>query len=152
MENNGFDIEITYNRGRAFEELGQVQDATKDFETILEKEPKHLNANLSIAKMAYESGNYSKALLVTSKLIDYHQDSYQAHFWLARAKHHLGQAESAMESYGAAISLNKNFGDAYYFRGALKTTLKLSSACEDLKTAQRLKVQGADAAVKKHCS
>ena len=81
----------------------------------------------------------------------YHENSAEAHFLLARARHKLGFANSAMEAYNAAISQNRNFGEAYLYRGALKTTLKFKSACEDFKTAEKMGVEGAEEAVKRYC-
>lgn len=152
LESKGYNSEIVYNRGRAYEELGKLGKAKTDFNLVLEKDERHLNARLSLARLAYENGNYSRALVLTSKALKYHEKSAPAHFLLARARHQLGQANAALEAYNKSIYLDKEFGEAYLYRGALKTTLKIKSACDDFKVAKKMDVEGSEEAVKKYCS
>jgi tetratricopeptide (TPR) repeat protein len=65
IEQQGNDLGLIYNRGRAYEEMGDLKSATQDYNYILEKDPKHLNANLSLAKLAYEKKDYAKCLLLS---------------------------------------------------------------------------------------
>jgi len=152
LDSNGFDAEIVYNRGRAYEEMGNVKAARTDFDLVLKQDERHLNSRLSLSRLAYEEGNYSRSLILTGLALDHHESSFEAHFLLARARHQLGYTTAAMEAYNTTISLNKNFGEAYLYRGALKATLKIKSACEDFKIAERLKVDGGEEAVDKFCS
>lgn len=152
LEAKGFNSEIQYNRGRAYEEMNNLKAAKADYDLVLVKDQKHLNARLSLSRLAYESGNYSKSLIMTGEALKHHEGSSQAHFLLARARHQLGNANAAMEAYNTAISLSKNFGDAYLYRGALKTTLKIKSACDDFSNAKKMGAEGAKEAVEKYCS
>jgi len=152
LDSNGFDEEILYNRGRAYEEMGNIKAARTDYDLVLERDERHLNSRLSLSRLAYEEGNYSRSLILTGVALDHHESSFEAHFLLARARHQLGYTTAAMEAYNATISLNKNFGEAYLYRGALKATLKIKSACEDFKIAKRLSVEGGEEAVDKFCS
>ncbi|MCP4456822.1 MAG: hypothetical protein GY816_02160 [Cytophagales bacterium] len=151
LESNGYDPEIAYNRGRAYEEMGKLKESKADYDLVLSKDERHLNARLSLSRLAYEKGNYSRSLILSGEALKFHENSAQGHFLLARARHQLGYATSALEAYNAAISQNKSFGEAYLYRGALKTTLKIKSACEDFKTAEKMGVDGSKAAVKKYC-
>ena len=152
LELNGFDPEIMYNRGRAYEEMGDLKAAKADYNLVLAKDERHLNTRLSLARLAYEKGNYTRSLILTGEALKYHENSAEAYFLLARARHQLGYAGAAMEAYNTTISINKNYGEAYLYRGALKTTLKIKSACEDFEIAERMDVEGREQAVKKYCS
>ena len=80
-------------------------------------------------------------------------DFAQSHFWLAKGAHQMGYFEDALKSYGKAIKLNPDYGDAFYYRGALKISMeKVESACEDFSNANRLNVEGSSSAKKKYCS
>ncbi len=152
IEQSGNDLDLIYNRGRSYEEMGSLSAATKDYNYILDKDPKHLNALLSLSKMAYEKGDYAKSLLMSEEAKKNHETSPQAHFLIARAKHQLGYTKAALEAYNNAISLDKEFGEAYLYRGALRSAMKHKRACEDFKTASVLKVEGASEAIEKYCS
>lgn len=141
-----------YNRGRAYEELGSTAKAIADFQQITEIDPKHINAYLSLAKLSYNDHNFSKVLVYAGKAVELNENSAQAHFLSARGAHQLGYFDQALESYNNAISINKDFGEAYLYRGALKIGLeKPRSACEDFKFAKLLDVDGAAKAVKDYC-
>ncbi|MEQ9404997.1 MAG: tetratricopeptide repeat protein [Cyclobacteriaceae bacterium] len=142
-----------YNRGRSFEELGLFDKASDDFEKVIKTDPKHANAYLSLSKISYEVKNYGKALLYASSAIKYNENSAKAYFLSARAAHQLGYADQAMEQYNNAISIDREYGEAFLYRGALKIGRKRpKSACEDFKRAKALNVEGADSAISDYCS
>ncbi|GAB4245469.1 MAG: hypothetical protein Tsb0034_23990 [Ekhidna sp.] len=141
-----------YNRGRSYEEMGAVEKAKADFMKVVELDKQHINAYLSLAKLAYNDHQYNKVLVFASQALELNENSAQGHFLSARGAHQLGYFDQALESYNNAISINKDFGEAYLYRGALKIGLKKSrSACEDFKFARLLNVDGADKAVKDYC-
>lgn len=152
IEQQGNDLNLIYNRGRSYEEMGDLNLATNDYNYILDKEPTHLNANLSLAKLAYENKDYAKCLLLSEKAVKEHETSAQGHFLIGRAKHQLGYGKAALEAYNNAISLDKEMGEAYLYRGALRNAMRYKKACEDFKTAEILKVEGAKEAVEKYCN
>ena len=149
---NPDDAKTLYNRARAFEELGQIENAQKDFEAILEIDPTYTSAYLGLAKLAYNENNYVQVLHFTGKAIELNESSAQAHFLSARASHQLGYTDQAMVGYNNAITIDKNFGEAFLYRGALKIgTNKPRSACEDFNFARLLDTDGAEAALKQYC-
>ena len=76
----------------------------------------------------------------------------EAHFWVAKGKHQLGFFNNSLESYSESIRLNSDYGEAYYYRGALKVSMKKrKGACDDFRIANNLKVEGAAAALTKYC-
>ena len=146
------DLEARYNRGRAYEEFGATDKAILDYEFILEKDERHLNARLSLAQIYYKQGEYSKSVVFSSGALKFHQSSYHAHFLLARAKHHMGYTQAALKGYNAAIALKRDYGDAYLYRGALKSSMKITTACDDFRMALNLNVNGAEEALNKYCN
>lgn len=141
-----------YNRGRAYEEIGSSAKAKADFERIIEIDAKNINAYLSLAKLSYNGQNFNEVLIYAGKAIELNENSAQAHFLAGRGAHQLGYFKQAIESYNNAISINKDFGEAYLYRGAVKIGLeKGQSACEDFKFAKLLDVPGAEKAIKDYC-
>lgn len=142
-----------YNRGRSFEELGILNKAKADFEKIIKVDPKHINSFLSLSKIAYEEKRYSKALIHASTAVKQNENSAKAHFLSARAAHQLGYADQALEFYNNAISIDRSYGEAFLYRGALKVgKSRFKSACEDFKRAKALDTEGADSAISDYCS
>ncbi len=142
-----------YNRGRSFEELGITNKAIADFEKIVKVDPKHVNAFLSLSKIAYEQKKYSKALIHAGAAVKQNENSAKAHFLSARAAHQLGYADQALEFYNNAISIDRSYGEAFLYRGALKVGKnRFKSACEDFKQARALDAEGADNAIRDYCS
>lgn len=152
LENDPSNTSFLYNRGRSYEELGIINSATADFDKIVKIDPKHVNALLSLSKISYEKGDYSKAAIHASTVLK-HESSAKAHFLSARAAHQLGYADQALESYNSAISIDKEYGEAFLYRGALKIgKSRPKSACEDFRRAKSLDVEGAESAIKDYCS
>lgn len=153
LGNNPQDVSSLYNRGRSYEEVGDLDHAEIDFTKVLDLDAKNLNANLSLAKINYEKKAYNKAVIFADKAIELNENSAQAHFLSARAKHQLGYVESAMESYTLAININKEYGEAFLYRGALKIHLKQTkSACSDIRRAVSLNVPEAKTILEKYCN
>lgn len=148
---SGNDLDVLYNRARAFEEKGDLATAEKEYVKILEVDPEYLPAKLSLSKIAYEQEDYARSIMLSGDALTINPNSAKAHYLQARAKHQLGYTTSAMEGYDMAISLDENLGDAYLYRGALRQSLKRKGACEDFKVAKILKVPGAKEALDRFC-
>ncbi len=145
-------VKSLYNRGRSYEEVGQTDEAIKDFEAIIDLDPKNISAYLSLAKISYNNREYNKVLIYTGDAIDINENSAQAHFLAGRAEHQLGYFDQALESYNNAITINRDFGEAYLYRGAVKVGKeRMRSACEDFKFAKSLNVPEADGAIREYC-
>ena len=152
LSTNPDNIKSLYNRGRSYEEIGKVENAIADFEAIIKLDPSNVNANLSLAKISYNKNDYNKVLVYTGKALGINENNAQAHFLAGRAGHQLGYFDQALESYNNAITLSRDFGEAYLYRGAVKMGMeKKSSACEDFKFAQSLNVKEATRAIKEYC-
>jgi len=151
LESNPSDVSSIYNRGRAYEEVGKFKLAISDFESVIDKEPEHFKAYLSLAKIYYDKKNFNKSLINSAKAIKIADNSAVGYFFKARAEHQLGYSDQALESYNEAIYIDKEYGEAYLYRGALKVSLQYKSACEDFKKARLLEAAGSISAFKEYC-
>ncbi len=151
IQEKGDDIDVRYNRGRSYQELGKLDLALQDFEWIIKKDPQHLKAILSLAQIAYFNQNYERALVLSQNALKIEEQSSQAQFMRARANHQLGYVQEALDAYNEVIFLDKDYADAYLYRGALKLALSKTGGCEDLQTAKNLDAAGAQAALDKYC-
>ena len=146
------DIKSLYNRGRAYEELGQTEKARADFIKILDLSPENLNANMSMGKYWYNKKRYDQAIRFFDKVIQVDGRTSDAYMFKGRAFHQKGEFEEAIKSYNLAIEFDRRNGDAFLYRGALKVAMnQRRGACNDLTRAQALGSDEAGAALAKHC-
>lgn len=149
---NPTDVRMLYNRGRANEEQGNYEEAKADFEKALEVEPNNFQVLLSLANVHYNQKNYTNALLYSDQAAEISGAPAMASFMKARALHQLGKPDEALKAYGNAISVDKDFGQAYYNRGLLKVAMKnVGSSCEDFQLAKALEYPGSEEAFAKYC-
>lgn len=152
LKNRPADVNTVYNRGRAYQEMGNLQEAQADFETALNLDPTNFQVLLSLATIQLEQKSYASALLYATKAEEIPGAPAMASFLKARALHQLGMPEDALKAYGNAIQIDKEFGQAYYNRGLLKVALeRTKQACEDFKLASSLEYPGASEAFQKYC-
>jgi tetratricopeptide (TPR) repeat protein len=146
------DVKLLYNRGRAWQELASYDKARADFEAALNQDPKNFQVLLSLALIQLEDKNYASALLYATKAEEISGAPAEASFLKARALHQMGMTGDALKAYGNAISLDKDFAQAYFNRGMLKIALdQTKDACEDFKLAAALDYPGASDQLAKYC-
>ena len=145
-------VKSIYNRGRSYEELGQFENAFKDFEAVLEIDKKNTSALLSLSKYYYREHNFNKSLYYAELAVKENENLAEGQFWLGRAQHQLGLFSEALIAYNNAINLDRELGEAYLYRGAIKMQGdRKKSACADFKSAKDLGVKEAESAQKKYC-
>ena len=145
-------IHSLYNRARSYEEIKDYENAFHDFDKVLNLDPKHFQTYLSLSKMYYNEQNYSKGLIYAEDALKLNNNSSKAHYFMARAEHQQGFFSQALESYNNVLRIDKDYGDAYLYRGALRVTQKqMRLACEDFIKADLLEVKDAKKALLKYC-
>ncbi len=146
-------IKSLYNRGRAHEELGKLDEAITDFKSVLEEDPNNVNALMSIGKDAfYRKTDFESALYYFDRAIEHDTENMMAYTFRGKSNQKLGNLKEAMSDFNAAISIDKTSGEPYLSRGALKMALKdKGNACADFKLAKNLGSAEADKAIKKYC-
>jgi len=146
-------VKSLYNRGRAYEELGQFDQAMKDFKFVLKEDPNNVNALMSIGKDAfYRKSDFESSIYYFEKALKRDADNAVALTFKGKSHQRLGNLKEAMEDYNAAISVDKDYGDTYLSRGALRIFLKQrAKACADFRVAKGLGVKEADRVIAKYC-
>ncbi|AWW32993.1 hypothetical protein DN752_00245 [Echinicola strongylocentroti] len=146
------DVEALYSRGRAYEELGDLESAKADFEAGFKLDDKNVKLLMALSNVYQKEGNHERSLLYAEYATTAPGAPAMAYFMKARALHQIGSTEEAMKEYTAAIEQDKDFGQAYYYRGVLEyATKKQRSACADFEKAASLNYAAAEAAVEKYC-
>ena len=146
------DSKMLYSRGRAFQEMGNMVDAKADFESALDRDPNNFQVLLALASLQLEEKNYASALLYASEAEKISGAPAMASFLKGRALHQMGLTDEAMNAYGNAIQIDKDFAQAYFNRGMLKVALdKNNQACDDFKLASALDYSGAQEMLEKYC-
>ncbi|MFN5337222.1 MAG: tetratricopeptide repeat protein [Bacteroidota bacterium] len=152
LKTNPKDINLLFSRGRAYQELGQLLQAQADFDLALQQDPKNSQVLMSLSLVHLDQGSYASALLHATKAEEIDGPLAMSSLLKARAFHRLGMPEEALDSYGMAIQLDKNFAQAYFNRGILKIALKRTKeACEDFQQAASLEYAGAEQALTSYC-
>ena len=152
LELNPNNIKSLYNRGRAYEELGNYERALADFKRVLVNDPNHVQSNLSVANNLYRNKLYMDVIYLCDNVLEAHSQNTNA--FLLRGKSHqkAGHINLAMDDYNAAIAVNNERGEAYFYRGLLKIYLgRKQSACSDFKIAESLDIKTAVKALKNYC-
>jgi tetratricopeptide (TPR) repeat protein len=147
------DVKTIYNRGRAYEELGRYELALKDFNRVLKVDPLNVNAYLSITSDYYGRLNdFENTIFYAEKVLKFDETNAQAFTLKAKALQKLGRVQEALTAYNAAISVDKEYADAYLSRGSLRLVgNQKNSACSDFKIAKSLGDEKAEELIKKYC-
>ena len=145
-------IKSLYNRGRAYEELGNYKKAIEDYSAVLDIDKKNVQANLSIGIDAFRNNDPDKALYHFGQSVSADPDNFKALILRGRAFHRLGNFESARKDFDAAIRINKEAGEAYFYRGIIYLESNKRKACVDFRKASNLGVKDADKAQKRYCN
>ena len=146
------DIKSIYNRGRAYEELGKVEQAKTDFVKVLDLDADNVNANMSMGKYWYNKKDYTRAINFFDKVIMVDGRISDAYLFKGRSFHQKGEFEEAISSYNLAIDFDKKNADAFFYRGAVKVAMNQKrGACNDLTRAKALGSTEANVAFNKHC-
>lgn len=152
LENDPTNIKALYNRGRSYEELGKLDEAENDFKAALNEDDKNVQLLLSISNLYQKKKQHEMALQYADYAVQIPGAPATAYFLKGRAYHQLGNTESALTEYNAAIKMDSESGQAYYYRGMLKlATNDKSGGCEDLNLASGLNHEQAKEALEQHC-
>ncbi|EMS31932.1 TPR domain protein [Mariniradius saccharolyticus AK6] len=145
-------VKALYNRGRAYEEMGDFSKAEKDFLAAYAQDNKNTQVLLSLSNIYQKQKNHNSALLYADAATQIPGAPAMAFFMKGRALHQIGSTEDAMKEYSLAIQIDKDFGQAYYYRGMLKiATDRKRSGCEDIRAAIKLDYADAKPALEKYC-
>ena len=153
LSSNPTNVRALYNRGRSYEELGKLQLAEKDFLAALNQDTKNIHLLLSLSNLYQKLKNHNSALLYADYAVEVPGAPAMAYFMKARALHQLGNVQEALREYNAAIKMDKDFAQAFYYRGMLyRATDKKTAACSDFNTAISMNHEAARIALEDYCN
>ena len=152
LENNPTNVKALYNRGRSYEELNNLDEAEKDFKAALTEDAKNVQVLLSLSNLYQKKQQHEMALQYANYAVELPGAPATAYFLKGRAYHQLGNIQNALTEYDAAIKMDPESGQTFYYRGMLKiATDKIGAGCEDLNRAVGLDHEQAKAALAQHC-
>lgn len=143
---------VLYKRGRAYEAMGNLDEAEKDFKSAFDLDQRNIQVLMSLSNIYQKKKDNEMALQYASYATQIPGAPAMAFFLKGRAYHLLGNTESAMADYNTAIKIDGDFGQAYYYRGMLKrATGQNRASCTDLRKAVSLGYAQAEEAVENYC-
>jgi tetratricopeptide (TPR) repeat protein len=111
------DAEIYYNRGVAYDNLGQYQSAIKDYNQAIQLRPGYAEAFYNRGTIYSEIGQYQRAIEDFNQAIRLQPNDAEAYHGRGFAYDKLGRYQRAIEDYNQAISLQPNDANTYNNRG-----------------------------------
>ncbi|MCC5936645.1 MAG: tetratricopeptide repeat protein [Lunatimonas sp.] len=152
LETKPKNVKALYNRGRAYEEVGDLEQAEASFKRALEVDTKNTQIMLSLSNLYHKRKSYELSLMYADNAVAVSGAPSTAYFMKGRAMHQLGNVNEALREYNAAIKMSPGNGQYYYYRGMLhQATDKKQQACNDLRKAVQLNFEGANEAVANYC-
>lgn len=152
LEYNTRNVPTLYNRGRTYEELGQLDKAREDFLLVLKLDPEHIDGHLSLGNIAYREKQYAEAVDYYKSAAKLQDRNATAFYLVGRAYTKLGKLEEALKAYNSSISLDKGNSSAYLGRGVVYANMnRMGKACTDFRAAKNMGNDGAAAAIAQYC-
>lgn len=145
------DANAFYNRGRAHEELENLEKAIADFKEASKLEPSEAAFWMSMGICNFKMKNYENTVSNMDAILQNNANNAEAYVLQGRAYSHLAEVKKAIDAFDAALKADERSGEAYLHRGRLKAAAG-ASGCSDLKKAQSLNASGAAQFIKKHCN
>ena len=103
---------------------GQLSEAQRLYEKILQNQPKHFDALHYLGVIAYQTGNHLTAIELMNQAIKIKQTIPSIYSNYGNVLLKLEQYEAALASYDQAIALKSDYAEAYNNRGQALEELK----------------------------
>jgi len=118
--------EAYYNRGAVKIDLGLLDDGIKDLEESSEIGGEELNISFNLAIIAYEKGEYEKAINLFEELIETEDiaQKLDAYYYLAECNYQLKETESACRYFYKAMALGDLDSEEIYHNYCEKGQLR----------------------------
>lgn len=128
-----------YFRGTQRSLAKEYRLAIEDYTQAIALEPKMIDAYLKRCEMLYKLSDNRGVLDDCYRILEIDSGVAKAHYYQGRARYSLGYIQSAIESYTAAIARQRDYAQAYYYRGiAYRENRNTLAAIEDLQRAAKL--------------
>ncbi len=139
-----------FSRAMLYEGTGRPAEAIADAEKVLAEQPQNSRAYYIEADCLEQQGNMKGALDNYDKAIEYEDNEplFYIRRGLALAK--TNQVAKALADMNTAVSLNAGNGEAYFYRGIIKSRSG-QPPCDDLVAALKHGYKQAEEAIAKYC-
>jgi tetratricopeptide (TPR) repeat protein len=111
-------------QGLALHLEGELSEARKLYEQVLEFQPNHFDALQLLGTIAGQTKDFQKALELLSKALVINPHHILSHYNLGKALQELQRYREALISYDRAIAINPNYAEAHSNRGSVLHELK----------------------------
>ncbi|MBE9535931.1 MAG: tetratricopeptide repeat protein [Proteobacteria bacterium] len=101
-----------FNFGLAYEKVGNIPDAIKEYKKSIAVDPAFLKSSNNLAITYYNDGNYRKAAEFWERSIELSSGELMLHFNLGKAYLKLGENEKAEREFNTAIEIDPDFEKA----------------------------------------
>ena len=137
-DNNG----RLYDRGLAYSEKGEHDNAIKDFSKVLRIDPSYAPAYTLRGHEYKSKGQYDKAIEDYSKAIKGFANYHQGYLYRGLVYVQKSEDSMAIKDFTEAIRLKPTYAPAYYYRGQAYKRSGLTAAAEaDFLKVEQLKTQ-----------
>lgn len=152
-KDTNYNSEIYQTRAKAYFEVGNYKASLKDYDKVLEREPKNEDALVNRAAAKININDNSGAIVDLDKALLLNKKSYVAYNFRGTAKTGLKQYEEAIKDFDTSIKLKFDYSSAYVNRAAAKMSKKdKKGACVDLEKADQLGSPVAYKLIQQYCT
>jgi tetratricopeptide (TPR) repeat protein len=106
-----------YNRGVAYERMGQYDKAIEDYNRAITLNPNYVEAYCNRGGTYEKMDQYDKAIEDYNRAITLNPNYIETYYNRGVTYEKMDQYDKAIEDYNRAITLNPNYIEAYYNRG-----------------------------------
>jgi len=152
-KDTSYTSEIYRTRAKAYFEVGNYKASIKDYDKVVEREPKNDDALANRAAAKININDNSGAITDLDKALLLNKKNYVAYNFRGTAKTGLKQYEEAIKDFDMSIKLKFDYSSAYVNRAAAKMSKKdKKGACTDLEKADQLGSPVAYKLIQQYCS
>src|SRR5512141_3109940 len=98
-ESSSAQVQQLFSQGLALHHDRELDQARGFYEKVLEMRPEHFDALHMLGVIAYQTGQFNRAVELIDKAIEQEPDHADAYFSRGIAQGYLGRLEAAVESY-----------------------------------------------------
>lgn len=140
------DLEQTLKQGIALHDAGQLGDAARCYQAVLEEDPGNVDALYLMSVLASHAGELEMAVQLARQAIAGDARYFASHIALGNALQQLGELVGAEESFRRAIALNDRSAEASCnLASVLNAQGRFEDACDAAVRALMLRADFAEA-------
>jgi tetratricopeptide (TPR) repeat protein len=102
-----------YMKGVYYSETKQYEKAIEQFDECIRRDWKMTDAYIEKGIVLYDQKQYNDALKIFNLASTVSNTNPDTYFWIARSYEAIGKKEEAIRNYERAITLDRNFGEAW---------------------------------------